>query len=571
MSVPVTIKPAIPIDNWYDDNSNQIVEDQIINAILGKLDSTTQQFFLQTSLNDIPNPSSLKDIDLAVDLFVKAVLAEEKILVVGDYDVDGITSTALLIRLFKQLNFTNYDSFIPNRFQHGYGLTDKTVKVIQSKEPSLVITVDNGITAKKEIECIKNSGIDVIVTDHHLPQNDFTPQCAILNPKQADCNYPFDDLAGVGVVFLFLIAIRARLREMGFWLKMDTGEPNLAEHLDLVALGTIADQVPLLGLNRIFAKFGLDRMTRSIHEGQSESFYSYLRVFAEKSGTKAFNSESIAFSLAPLLNATGRMKDAEDGLNFLLSDDDQIAISRYQYLDRLNQKRRKKQQVMTRKAQQQAEELVKKDLGIMVYNESFHEGLIGVVASRLVDQFFFPSIVMTDGESGILKASCRSKNHNIMQILEDCSEFLTQFGGHANAAGCSLNKENLEGFHQKFTKLCLERIPRESQYVVNASIEVKVEMMTFSLIDKLKILEPYGHKNRKPIFYVSNVKLPIPTTMTGKHLKWVLEPDLELIHWNGAISLQHGSCYDLAVTLGENHFRGEKKRQLIVQSIVVRK
>ncbi len=569
MSFPVTITPEIPIDDWYNNQSNLIIEDQIINAILNNLDSNYQKSFLQASLADIPNPSSMKDIEIAVELFIQAILQKKKVLVVGDYDVDGITSTALLIRMFRQLGFDRFESFIPNRFLHGYGLTEKTVKVIQSANPELVITVDNGITARNEIEQIKQSGTDVIVTDHHLPQDSMTPECAILNPKQESCQYPFEELSGVGVVFMFLVAVRTRLREMGFWLN-NGKEPNLAEHLDLVALGTIADQVPLLGLNRIFAKFGLNRMTKSLHEGKSNSFYSYLRVFAEKTSTKSFNSESIAFNLAPLLNATGRMKDAEEGLNFLLSDNDQVADSRYQYLERLNQKRRKKQQIMTKKAQQQAEDLLNDDMGIVIYNESFHEGLIGVVASRLVDQFYFPSIVVTDGENGILKASCRSKNQNIIKILSRCDDLLLQYGGHANAAGCSLKKENLEEFHQKYTDVCAELIPKNSPQAVQAGIEVKLDMMTFSLIDKLKILEPYGHKNRKPVFYVSRVKLPVPTTMTGKHLKWVLEPDLELIHWNGADTHKHGNYYDLAVTLGENNFRGEKKRQMIVNSMVAR-
>ncbi len=568
MNRPVIIVPEISLSNWFDTGNQNDIEEQIIDAIVNKLEPDGHYSFFNSSLKDIPDPSSLKDISHAVDLFLSAINKKDRILIIGDYDVDGITSTALLIRFFRKVNFQNYDRFIPNRFQHGYGLTNKTVDIILSKNPNLVITVDNGITAKEEIKRIQNAGINVIVTDHHLPQESFLPNCVILNPKQETCEYPYKHLSGVGVVFLFLVAVRMELRKRGYWNNNQQEEPNLLEHLDLVALGTIADQVPLLGLNRIFAKFGLDQMTKRIHESDSGEFYYYLKVFSEKLGINSFNSEVIAFNLAPMLNATGRMKDAEEGLSFLLSDNLQKASSRYQYLERLNQKRRKKQQSMSKKASKKAMSFVKKDKGIVVYDSTFHEGLIGVIASRLVDEFFFPCVVVTDGEPGILKASCRSKNENLMDILNECRDFMIQFGGHANAAGCSLKKENLVPFHERFTDICSEIIPKDKEYTIKATIEVELNMLTYGLINRLRVFEPYGQENRKPIFMLSNVKLPIPTILTGKHLKWSFERDLEMLFWNGAESLQHASTYDVAFTIGENIYRGERKRQLVVQSIV---
>ncbi len=567
MSRPVVIVPDMSIQDWFDESSDLSPEDQIVNSIIDGLDEEDKETYFKASLSDIPNPTSLKNIDNAVALFVNAVLNDKRILIVGDYDVDGITSTALLIRFFKRLGYTDYEAFIPNRFIHGYGLTEKTVEIILSKKPQLVITVDNGITAKHEVELIREKGIDVIVTDHHLPQKDSLPDCAVLNPKQQGCGFPYKHLSGVGVVFLLLIAVRAKLRDLGFWLNK-VKEPNLLEHLDLVALGTIADQVPLLGLNRLFAKYGLNQMTKKIHEACDDELFNYLKIFAKKTNINSFNSESIAFSLAPLLNATGRMKDAEEGLKFLLSDNDQIALSRYQYLERLNQKRRKKQQIMAKKAVSQADNLIKEEKGIVVYNESFHEGLIGIIASHLVDRFHFPSIVLTDGENGVLKASSRSKNENIMDMLRECEDYLIQFGGHANAAGFSLKKENLDGFHECFTEVCARYIPENREYKIAANMEVKLEMMTFGLINRLKMLEPYGHLNRKPVFFIPRIDLPVPTTLTGKHLKWKLDHELELIYWNGADSLPYARCYDVAFTLGENTFRGKRKRQLVVSSII---
>ncbi len=567
MSQSVVILPEIPITSWYNANSSKPIEDQIIDAIIGKIDPDNRESYFSSTLKDIPNPTSLKDIDFAVEIFINAIKNDKKILILGDYDVDGITATALLLRFFIKLGFKNYDTFIPNRFTHGYGLTDKTVEVILSRNPELVITVDNGITAKHEIKRIRDNGIKVIVTDHHLPQSDLLPECPIINPKQTDCRFPFKHLAGVGVVFLFLISIRAKLRDLKFWNDSNP-EPNLLEHLDLVALGTVADQVPLLGLNRVFAKYGLDQMTKQIHEGYPHEFFNYLKIYAEKANLKSFNSETIAFGLAPMINATGRMKEADDGLKFIMSEDESTASSRYQYLERINQKRRKKQQSMAKKATQKAKKLIKEDKSLVVYDESFHEGLIGVIASRLVDQFHYPSIVLTDGENGMLKASCRSKSENIMDVLEECEEYLVQYGGHANAAGCALHRENLEKFHDRFTRICDELIPKEKDYIVKANIEIGIDMMTYDLIDKIRILEPFGHENRKPVFYMGNVSLPVPTVLTGKHLKWRLQPDLELIFWNGVETVKHSEAYNIAFTFGENIYRGERKRQMIVKTIV---
>ena len=567
MSRPVCIIPEYPLTAWFDPGCGRSTEEQIIRAIVQGIGEEDREGYFNASLSDIPNPASLKHIDQAVDLLIYAFSKNKKILIVGDYDVDGITSTALLIRFFRKIGFSSYDYFIPNRFTHGYGLTEKTVEIIKKRRPDLVITVDNGITARQEIDQIKSYGIEVIVTDHHLPQENSLPECAVLNPNQNDCNYPFKYLSGVGVVFLLLIAVRSKLRDRGFWTgKMQ--EPNLLEHLDLVALGTIADQVPLLGLNRILAKFGLNQMTKRLHEGYPNGSYYYLKAFAEKAHIRSFNSEVIAFNLAPLLNATGRMKDAEEGLVFIMSEDDQTAMSRYHYLDRLNQKRRKKQQIMSQKAVKIAETLLRKNQGIVVYNESFHEGLIGIIASHLLERFYLPSIVLSDGENGTLKASCRSRNENIMDLLKSCDDILIQFGGHANAAGFSLEKHRLQDFHERFTDACLKAIPQDKKVEVKANLEVTQEMMTYALLEKLRILEPYGHLNRKPVFYLSGVALPVPTTMTGKHLKWKLESDLDLIYWNGADSLPHASRYDVAFTFGENVFRGKRTRQMIVNSIV---
>jgi len=566
MNSPLAIIPKVPLSSWYNGTDNIAVEDRIVQLIISRISPGEQESFLTASLQDIPNPNLLFGVEEAVSLLLDIFQKRKRLLIVGDYDVDGITATVLLNRFFQLIGYENYNSFIPNRFRHGYGLTRKTVDDILLLKPDAVITVDNGITAGTEIERLKAADIQVIVTDHHLPQEDALPDCIIVNPKQKSCAYPFKDLSGVGVAFMLLIALRAELRRQRFW--ESGGEPNLLHHLDLVALGTIADQVPLLGLNRVFARYGLDQMTRRIQQKDPERFFYYLKVFADRSNIRFFDSNSIAFRLAPMLNATGRMKDAMAGVSFLLSETEQTAISRYNYIERLNLKRRKKQKIMIKKAMDQARGLIEKRQGLFIYDDSFHEGLIGVVASRLSEHFNQPCIVATDSDPGLLKASCRARKDNIMEILQTCENHLERFGGHVNAAGFTLKKEKLNDFKSSFTRACNKLLSNKNDDVFTADIEVTLEMMTHRLIDRLKVFEPFGQENKKTVFMIHNQPLPIPIVMTGKHLKWTLKPDLEIIQWNGAYSNDFEARFDIAFTLTENYYRGEKKRQMIAQAIV---
>lgn len=566
MNQSASIVPNFPLSTWYDGKNSDNVEEDIVRLIMESFAPSDRQAFLHTSLEDIPDPELLKGVPAAVDLVLHSMKENNKILIVGDYDVDGITATVLLMRFFQKIGFLNFESFIPNRFVHGYGLTSKSVDEILLKQPDVIITVDNGITAKNEVDRIQAEGIKVIVTDHHLPQAESLPDCIIINPKQQNCTYPYKDLSGVGVVFIFLIALRAAMRKQHSW--EEGKEPNLLHHLDLVAIGTIADQVPMLGLNRLFAKYGLDQMTKRIQEHSADMFYHYLKVFAEKTHIRIFDSNSIVFKLAPMLNATGRMKDAMAGVGFLLSETEQIAISRFNYIERLNLKRRKKQKTMVKKAVEIAHALIEQKKALLVYDNSFHEGLIGIVASRLTDQFNQPSIVVSDSEPGILKASARAKNENLMEILQGCETYLERFGGHVNAAGFSIKKDNLEKFHARYTDVCMQMMAKNRSNVFTADIEVTLEMLTYELVNRLKMFEPFGQQNKKTIFMLQDQSLPLPVVMTGKHLKWNLKPDLEMIYWNGAVSNNYSSLVNIAFTLSENYYRGENKRQLIVEAIV---
>jgi len=337
--------------------------------------------------------------------------------------------------------------------------------------------------------------------------------------------------------------------------------------LDLVALGTISDQMPLLGINRIFCRFGLEQMTKVLHKNDPGPFYYYLEQFAENNNVRFFSSQVIAFKLAPLLNASGRMKNASEGVAFLNSKTRNEAEGLFRKLSLLNQQRKNKQNQMSDFALQKVANQAEENLGIVLYDKTFHEGLIGIVANHLSDRFSIPVIVLAEGTGGLLKASCRSRDINILEILKSCSEHLEYFGGHANAAGCSLKKESLEDFRKGFYKICNELVSEGRNDFIKTDIEVKPEMLTFSLIDKMKVLEPFGNQNRNPLFMLHKEFLPAPLILTGKHLKWKLSRDTEMIYWNGVGLVSEGKGYDIAFTFEANEHRGFKSKQLIVQAI----
>ncbi|PCI23513.1 MAG: hypothetical protein COB67_12765 [SAR324 cluster bacterium] len=261
------------------------------------------------------------------------------------------------------------------------------------------------------------------------------------------------------------------------------------------------------------------------------------------------------------------MQDAMDAVRFLLADSPEQALDTFRVLDKLNQKRRKKQVAMTQQAVKLAAPQAEQHQGLVVYKEEFHEGLIGIIASRLVDQFALPTIVVTKGTSGILKSSCRSRNVNLLELLQQCAGVLEKFGGHANAAGCSFKEENLELFREKFHQACLQAAPATDGKKVQADLEVNLEMLNFELLDRLKDLEPHGQANRKPVFVVKNIPLPETIPMQGKHLKWGLGADMEMVYWNGAGRVPEGEVFDIAFTLSTNNFRGKETRQLTIQAI----
>jgi len=512
------------------------------------------QSFLEPNLNNLKDPFHLRHMYLAVELIQDSIVNDRQIFILGDYDVDGITATALVLDFLKACGVEKVDYFIPNRLKHGYGLTEASTDILLERNADLVITVDNGITAAGEIQRLIDAGIKTIVTDHHLAETDLLPKGIVINPNHPECKYSFKKISGCGVALKLVMALRKSLRKQGWWTSARP-EPNLLNSLDLAALGTVADVVPLLDENRIITYHGLKVM--------NEKPRLAIQVLKSLKKVKTITSRTLAFQFGPLMNAAGRLKDADMAVRFLLSNDRQEAEEMAQILDATNAERREKESEMIQIALKLADEQKNNPALILVHPE-FHEGVNGIVATRLVESFYKPVLIFSENE-GKLKGSGRSiPELNLKEVLSDCSDLLERFGGHAAAAGCSLIPENLSSFRDRFIALCDERLP--------ASLVPKLELdgtldyaeLNEQFVEQLNRLQPFGEGNPEPLFLVNTPKLPF-NSLKQKHVKWNLKGNVEIIGWNCSEPFNNSLPSQLAVNLGFNEFRGQRSIQLTIQ------
>ncbi|MGE5175008.1 MAG: single-stranded-DNA-specific exonuclease RecJ [Hyphomicrobiales bacterium] len=524
------------------------------------------QQFLEPSMSRLVDAFAMRDMDLAVARVLEAVDARESILVFGDYDVDGITSTSLLTAALTALG-AKVSYFIPDRIRDGYGFSFRGVEVARKRRIRLVITADCGITAVQEVHAAREAGIDVIVTDHHEPLGELPEAIAVLNPKRKDCAYPFKDLAGVGVVFKLVQGLAARRPEI---LSPEFVERNL----DLVALGTIADVVPLLGENRIFAKKGLDRLCNSDKPG--------IVALKEVAGLRARRVESghVAYILAPRINAAGRLGNAESGVRLLLSTDPSEAAIIAESLEEDNTNRKKIDESTLEDALYQLNRLGG-DLppAIVLWSEQWHPGVLGIVASRLIERFHRPTVLIaTDGEEG--KGSGRSiPGFDVCQALQECREHLVGFGGHSYAAGLTIRAEELDAFRDKLCAVVKDRI-RPDDYVPKLSIDGPLDLADLNegLVQFLDRLSPFGIGNAEPLFVAEDVRLSGPPMVVSKnHLKMSIRQngrDLDCIgfgmgHLAGTLATEPGRIA-VAFVPTINVWQNRARLQLKLRDIQVR-
>jgi single-stranded-DNA-specific exonuclease len=533
-------------------------------------------------LSNLPGIDSIKNLEAAVVLLIKHIDQEGKLLIFGDYDADGATSTALCVRALSQLGHKNLSYLMPDRFVDGYGLSLSVAGRIATQKPDCVITVDNGIASIDGIDYLRQKGIDVIVTDHHLAADKLPDANVIVNQNAWSDEQRGKNLAGVGVAFYLMLALRKALRDGG-WFNDNRPEPNLASCLDLVALGTLADLVPLDYSNRILINEGLRRI-------RAGSCCSGIRALIEISNKNLQNltSTDISFAIAPKINAAGRLDDMTVGVQCLLADNQTAALELASVLYDINNQRRDIQQEMSDQAMQQMQKLsqqtIEVDSGIVLYQQDWHEGIVGIVAAKIREKYHRPSIVFAMAEDGLLKGSGRSipgiHLRDILDIVDKRQPgVIVKFGGHAMAAGLSIEASTLEQFQQVFKQAISNTVdPAVFKQEVECDGSLEAQNFNLRFAEELQGLSPWGQRFPAPSF-VGEFDVLSQRVLAEKHLKLQLalphETDsisqpvdaIAFFQSDEVLKSSHHKIhihYELTV----NIFRQQKTLQLLIHDIL---
>jgi len=531
----------------------------------GITDSREGERFLSPSLKHLHDPFLMKDMSKGVERVIKALKHGEKITIYGDYDVDGITACALLVDFLRSLG-SEPSFYIPHRLKEGYGLNAEAVKKVVAQGTKLLICVDCGISDQEEIQLAQALGMDTVVVDHHEPPPLPSPAHAVLDPLQLDCPFPFKGLAGVGVAFYLVIALRSRLRDKGFW--RDSGEPNLNRYLDLVALGTIADIVPLIDINRVLVTHGLKELRKSLRPG--------LKALKEVSGIGMgeISTGQVAFRLAPRLNAGGRVANGQMGVELLLAKEYEQAQKIADALDQANRERQKIEEGIY----QEAKEIIKRDglldrRSMVLSSDQWHPGVIGIVASRLAEEFWRPTILIAlDGDRG--KGSARSiAGFHIYEGLQECEDLLVGFGGHKYAAGLTISRDKIEAFRDGFEEAAKRNIGEEDLIpTISIDAELDLQEITPELLRYVSRFAPYGPTNPKPLFATRNRFKVHDVRVLGRNtLKFELKEGkktYEVIGFGmGNLSPELSSELKIAFHPRMNDWQGVKRLQLELRAV----
>lgn len=507
-------------------NLSLVVSRLLVNR--GIDDVSEARLFLNGELKDLPSPYLLKDMKKAVVRLVRAIQNRESIYVYGDYDVDGQTATASLLNFFEETGI-RANFHIPHRLKEGYGLHRKALEEIREKGGNVVITADCGISNVEEAYAASQLGIDLIITDHHIVPPKLPEAHAVLNPLRSDSDYPDTCLSGVGVVFQLLIALRAELRNIGYF--QERKEPLLKNYLDLVALGTIADLVPLSGVNHILVREGLKALSLRRRVG--------IKSLAEVAGItkESIGTYEVGFQLAPRLNAGGRLSTAELGVRLLTSHDYSKTLSWARELDSENSKRRFIQEEILYQAVSQVEESrMMHQKTIVLSSPSWHPGVIGIVASKLVEKYYRPTFLIAEGEE-TGKGSGRSiEALHLLDAMRKISDLFQTFGGHKAAAGFSIQIGKIQELKNRFEEVVSELLSEED-LMPKVRIDAKIGLneVTKDLIEEIEKLSPFGMGNREPVFLNDSFKVARSSLISRKHLKLFIEEKsdrLEAIGFN---------------------------------------
>jgi len=545
---------------------SRIVSKLILNRHVASLEDAHR--YLHPSLNHLHSPFLMQDMKKGVTRLISAIHAGEEIVIYGDYDADGITSVVILYKFIKQLT-SKVSYYIPDRVLEGYGLKNNVIDKFKNKNVKLIITVDCGISDVEQIAYARSIGMDTIVLDHHEISDQLPVAVACINPNRSDCTFPFKNLAGVGIAFNFLIALRGTLRKEGFWT--DGQYPNLREYLDIVALGTIGDIAPLIDENRIFARIGLELLTEGKRPG--------IKALKEVSGIdgQLIDSFKASFCLIPRINAAGRIASPLDAVDLLLSETLEEARPLAEKLDLHNRRR-----------QAMEKDILKEILGqlgtnpdldninaLVFSSEKWHPGVVGIVASRLVDLFSRPAFVISL-KDGVGKGSGRSvADFNIHKGLQQCASLLLSFGGHYRAAGISIKEDDIDEF-----ACVLDDIIRNSVSVfekVSATMidsECSLEEINCELIEQITQLAPFGCENPEPVLCARGIRASSPAIVGANHLRMRLTSNNTVYNaiWFSMgrhISAINGATLDIVFSPQINYWNGTSEIQLKMKDAAI--
>ena len=556
-------QPDITLQKYLQDSLliSPIISQLLINRGIHDIDKI--KAFLNSNLSELYNPFLMEGMHEAVSRIKKALNKKEKILIHGDYDVDGVTATALLFFTLKELGAEPV-YFIPDRLTEGYGLGSSGVEEAVRIKANLVITVDCGISSHEEVDALNKNGIDVIITDHHEPPKILPRAYAIINPHQKACAYPDKNLSGVSISFKLCQALSSELNNISFW-----------KHLDLVALGTISDVSPILGENRILVKEGL-KLLKNMGSNKG------IKALIEVSGIKKdrIGTFEIGFILGPRINAAGRLGSAGTAVELLLTDDDEKAKEFAKKLNEANQERQKIEKNTLKEAISKIERDInfKDHKVIVLHNEDWHTGVMGIVASRISDKFNRPAILIST-KDGMGRGSGRSiENFHLFEALTSCEEFLKEYGGHQYACGLTILEENLPGFIKLINELAVNVMTAEDliQFLL-VDMDIELNLLDYKTVDDITKLEPFGEGNSEPIFCSRNLRLIQPLkVLKGEHIKFQVtdgKKNFEAIGFGMAkdsdieLTLRNSPSFDMAYTVSFNNWQRVNTIQLKIEDI----
>lgn len=523
--------------------------------------------FFRPNLSNLHDPFLMKDMDIAVDRIIKAIDNNQKILIYGDYDVDGTTAVAMMYLFLKQLT-SNVDYYIPDRYFEGYGLSYKGIEYGASIKASLIIALDCGIKDNKKVIYAKEKKIDVIICDHHTPDEILPPALAVLDPERRDCNYPYKYLSGCGVGFKLLQGV---LIKKGIPIELSY------QFLDLVTISIGADLVPINGENRIIAYYGLQKINNNPLPG--------IEAIKKISGIENRNItiEDIVFRIGPRINAAGRIDSGRDAVNLLISENTEKALIICEKIDKHNQIRKNLDKKITEEALLELEKIKNKyQYTNVLYNSSWHKGVVGIVASRIIDYRYRPTIILTSSNGKITGSARSIPGFDLYKALNQCASLLENFGGHMFAAGLTLKKENLEIFREKFEEIVSNMITQDQLTpFIEIDAELNFDEITPKFFRILKQFEPFGPENMMPTFFAENVcdnGTGRKVGNTEEHLKLCLIQEnspftaFSAIAFNQAFyydKINNGKTFDIAYTIAENNYKGQTSLQLVIKDIKI--